>query len=391
MLDMTDRIQDSHFTMSYDRPSSTALCGADIPYRKTSAPGHRSYAESMFRIIALTQEIIRGRLIKPQSNLTWNAIQSYKEEVARINADGALHLRDRQYCLSKTQHLERLALKLHSSYITSELCRPALKEPPNSPNTHARAAMVTSVPEVDGAKPNSPKRNVKAESAGALPAQLRRDCIAGLEGCIDAYLELHSISSQAARSWIGIQRAISAAFLLGITQESHHDQHIHLLLRDLERVISERTKMESAFMEIPDLQSPGINTVNASATSDFAQQARSHGSSTADSGLSTQTGDSPQWAKSMTQSLKALSKMNAALASPRVGSLPRPPPSYPSSTFTGAFGASEKFWPGQISPGTSGAGLVMPATPESSGSSDWNYTNLEARAAEYVTPGLWGS
>ena len=377
--------------MSYDRPSSTALCGADIPFRKTSTPGHRSYPESMFRIIALTQEIIRGRLIKPQSNLTWSAIQSYKEEVARINADAALHLRDRQHCILKTQHLERLALKLHSSYITSELCRPALKEPPNSPNTHARAAMVTSLSGMDGPKPNSPKRSVKAEPAAALPAQLRRDCIAGLEGCIEAYLELHSISNHATRSWIGIQRAISAAFLLGITQESHHDQHIHLLLRDLEKVISERTRTETAFMEIPDLQSPGVNAVNTSGTSDFAQQVRSRGNSTTDSGLSTQTGDSPQWAKSMTQSLKALSKMNAALASPSVGSLPRPPPNYPPSAFTGAFGASENFWLGQISPGTTGPGLVMPATPESSGSGEWNYTNLEARAAEYVTPALWGS
>src|SRR5271156_297533 len=39
--------QDSHFSMSYDRPSSSALYGPEIPYR-TPKPGFRSYAESMF-------------------------------------------------------------------------------------------------------------------------------------------------------------------------------------------------------------------------------------------------------------------------------------------------------------------------------------------------------
>src|SRR5438876_9012390 len=34
--------QDSHFSMSYDRPSSSAVCGPEIPYLPTSAPGFRS-------------------------------------------------------------------------------------------------------------------------------------------------------------------------------------------------------------------------------------------------------------------------------------------------------------------------------------------------------------
>lgn len=65
------------------------------------------------------------------------------------------HLRDRNQCIVTEQHLERLALKLHTSYITTEICRPCLK----------------------------------ADRSDPIAASLRKDCIRSLERCITAYLE----------------------------------------------------------------------------------------------------------------------------------------------------------------------------------------------------------
>ena len=382
--------------MSYDRPSSSALYGPEIPYRRTSTPGFRSYAESMFCIIKLTQEIIRGRMVNPRANLTLCAIKSYKEEITRIVADGAPHLRERSHCAIKTQHLERLALKLHSSYITSELCRPALKEQTSSHGEGGKpfhsASATNSVLPRDQTK--SPPHSASPISE-PLTAQLRRECIANLVLTIDAYLEIHSISNHAARSWIGIQRAISAAFLLGITQESHHDHQIHSLLRNLESVISERTRMDSSVFDATELQSPVMGHVPVSTYGDGDGGSRSRlNSLNSGPALSDYTKESiskaPHWARTMTQSLKALSKMNGALATPRSGSVSHLSPAFPPSAMNpGSVIGMDQLWSGQFSP--SNAALVMPNTPESSGSSgEWTYGNLEERVAEYVQPALWG-
>jgi Fungal specific transcription factor domain len=388
--------QDSHFSMSYDRPSSSALYGPEIPYRRTSKPGFRSYAESMFRIIQLTQEIIKGRMIKPDANLTWGAIRSYKEEITRIVAEGAPHLRERNNCTSKTQHLERVALKLHSSYITSELCRPALKEQDTCETDERRSSLPTSVSHSQRSQNHSMSpTQTAAATLESLTTQLRRECIANLVLTIDAYLEAHSISQHAARSWIGIQRAISAAFLLGITQESHYDQQIRNLLRNLEMVISEKTKMDSNFFDPTGFQSPPVAhaPTNTYGDVDGGSQGRFN-SLTGAPGLGDSTNEaippkSPRWPRPMNQSLKALSKLNGALATPRPGSVTHLPPAFPPSAMNpGSVVGMDQLWSGQFSPGN--PALVMPATPESSGSGEWNYGNLGERAAEYVQPALWG-
>jgi hypothetical protein len=381
--------QDSHFSMSYDRPSSSALYGPEIPYRRTSVPGFRSYAESMFRIIKLTQEIIKGRMIKPQANLSWSAIQSYKEEVTRIVAEGAPHLRERNHCTSKTQHLERIALKLHSSYITSELCRPALKEQLTTESDSRKSSLSDR-----SQNQRSPPQSAPV-SAEPLTIQLRRECIANLVLTIDAFLEAHTIEYHAARSWIGIQRAISAAFLLGITQESHYDQQIRNLLRNLEFVISERTKIDSIFFDTTDLHSPVMGHASNVAYGDVGGGSRNRlNSLTSTAVLNDYTNESiskaPHWARTMTQSIKALSKMNGALATSRSGSVTHLPPAFPPSAMDpSSVVGMDQLWSGQFSPNNSA--LVMPATPESSGSSgEWNYGNLGERAAEYVQPPIWG-
>ncbi|EEH23223.1 hypothetical protein PABG_05434 [Paracoccidioides brasiliensis Pb03] len=382
--------QDSHFSLSYDRPSTMAFSQPDIPYHANSQPGNRSYFETLSLMTSLTLEILRARMLSPHSQMSVSVIQAYRDELQRIMADVAPHLRDPQYCLSPFDHLERLGLKLHSSYITSELCRPALKN---------------------------------AESKDASWVAIRKDCIAALAGTIEAYVELYSVSSQASRSWIGLQRAISSAFLLAVIGESKNDPHILQLLRRLETVIAERASSEGAFTApaaTTSTTTTAASTTNPS-SSDMTSPHQSYGApkiehsevikgttnistpcfdpvsiaSTAPVPVSVPVHTQTQWAKPLTKSLRALQKLNAVFCIQNkqnasqghggAGTLPTP-----SSASTPNVG------PGGFPQTSAGLNLVAtkteslpPHTPESTTSGEWTLPNLMDRAAEYIHPPLW--
>ncbi|KAK4943698.1 hypothetical protein LTR10_016795 [Elasticomyces elasticus] len=396
--------QDSHFAVSYDRPTSSVLCIPDIPYGKYSSPGDRSYAESMFAIIRLTQEIVRERLLRPRSYMTWETIRKYTDEIANIVAQGADHLRDRNKCYRTTQQLERLALKLHSSYIISELCRPALKEPSSSSGEGVNASSLTPSQSPGGRRKSShPHQSPHSPTLdSAIRAQLRRDCVQALEAVVTVYVELHSISRFAARSWIGIQRAISAAFLLGTLPDTGSDQQRLSLLRELEQVITQRTTEDPTF-DLQPQDGPSQRRLSATEPPPLA--------------------DSPHWVRSMSKSLNALGKLNATLngsksaakypylqnsngqANPsgvfmNMGSNPgqSQAQSNPRSAFPGVANLKqEPFSPALATSGIlsgnsgmSGGMGLGPITPDSTGSSDWNFGNLHERAAEFVQAPLWG-
>lgn len=421
--------QDSHFAVSYDRPTSSVLCIPDIPYGKFSSPGDRSYAETMFGIIRLTQEIVRERLLHPRSLMSWDRIRKYTEEVIHHCSQGASYLRNRDLCYKMTQHLERLALKLHSCYITSELCRPGLKEQPSATNVE-NLTPVQSPPgsrrRASGTTAQSPNTSNQVDSATV--AHFRNLCIQNLEGTVEAYVELHSLSKFAARSWIGIQRSISAAFLLGTLPETSRDSRRLALLRELEAVILQRTHEDPTFDLPPDASPQAQRRFSA-------EQEQGH-----------PLAESPHWARSMSKSLNALGKLNAALAKPRPGPAPskysnasfgsqpssnlyistsatsggsnlaaststnsptqqaRYPPissNIKQETYSPSIGGASSATPsGLLSGGPNtnssltslSAATMGPITPDSTGSSsgDWNFGNISERAAEYVQAPLWG-
>lgn len=377
--------QDCHFSLSYDRPSTTAFCQPDIPYRPDSRPGDRSYFETLCRIISLTLEVVRGRMLSPHSQISFSKTQSYKEEIQRIFADATPHLRDRTHCSTSMDHLERLALKLHSSYITSELCRPALKA----------------------------TADLKDEST----MKMRRDCIENLSRTVEAYVELHSISSHGARSWIGLQRAISCAFLLAVIEESKTDPRVWNLLRQLEVIIAERASAEGVFDQGPPgpEAASGANPAVTTATTgpglsggqmippqhsyddikpDISSSAI-HGMTNIPSSsydpvsvattvtipTSVAADTETQWAKPLAKSLRALQKLNAAFSVQ--GGNQKAPATTAGIGPTHTYSASSNTTP-------AGTGSLPPPTPESSTSGEWNFPNLLDKAAEYIHPPLWG-
>lgn len=366
--------QDSHFSLSYDRPSTMAFGHPDIPYHPASAPKRRSFFETLCRIIALTLEIVRGRMISPNAHMSLKVVQSYKDQLKEILDDASPYLRDRKYCTSGKENVERLGLKLHSSYIMSELCRPALK-PDSDPN--------------DG-----------------VAAMLRKDCIKALITTVEAYVELHVSNSHASRSWIGLQRSISSAFLLAVIPESKSDPQIWNLLRQLESVIADRAAQDGAYeqdstsanggtsaqMTSPEMYRAKTNIMNGTTNVPVSAFEQSLDPSAASIPVAMPADIEAQWAKPLLKSLRALQKLNGAFAAhyqQQAGNGKAPmqhPPGFGSNLG------------GQLQPpGTSAptpvtvkrSGSLPPVTPESSGSGDWTLPNLSERAAEYIHPPLW--
>lgn len=376
--------QDSHFSLSYDRPSTVAVSQPEICNRSQSEIGQRDYFETMCRIISLTLEIVRGRMVMPHFHMSLKTIQSYKDRIQQYLLDASPHLRDRQYCQTAVDHLQRLALRVHSSYITSEICRPALK--------------------------------AEADKNDPLLPTLRRDCVDNLISTVENYIELHSFSSHASRSWITLQRAISCAFLLAVIEEGRTEPKVKHLLHELEVIISERAVNEdgidaagSAIPSTEDITSTRNSTQNRM-TAGYSQKGsmiagvtRAH-LPVSESQLGAQPASVPayiamdmelQWAKPLVRTLRALQKVNVAIDSFNGQSAGDSSASYGSVDSMSAaqahrFNRTSSTNPQPQSSCTPNMGSLPPPTPESSSSGDWTYPNLLDRAAEYIHPPLWG-
>jgi hypothetical protein len=358
--------QDSHFSLSYDRPSTTAVSQPDIAYREGSKTGDLSYFETLCRVISLALEVVRIRMLSPHAQISLESIQAYKERIQRIMIEARPYLREAAYCSTPTEHLERVVLKLHSSYFSSELCRPALK----------------------------PMADFSDDSV----ASMRQTCVVNLMTTVEAYIEMHNISSHAARSWIALQRAISSAFLLAVIEEAKLDPNVWSLLRQLESIIAQRASTERAYdsteaATVASMTSPPQNLgmydpiTGASNPPDAIAPAvdpTSPAALTAD----TQT----QWAKSLAKTHRALQKLLNAFENK--SSRPAPgqngtPAYHPRLHLNPNSASMGTFVPGSASM-TPSVSSLPPPTPESSGSGEWSMPNIMDRAAEYIHPPLWG-
>lgn len=356
--------QDSHFSLSYDRPSTTAVSQPDIAYRDGSTSGDLSYFETLCRVISLALEVVRIRMLSPHAQISFESFQGYKERIQSIMIEAKPYLRDSKWCTTATENLERVVLKLHSSYFASELCRPSLK-PANDINDPGAASM-------------------------------RADCVSNLATTVEAYIEMHNISSHAARSWIALQRAISSAFLLAVIEEAKSDPNVWNLLQKLEGIIAQRASNERAYDTGP------VTT----AASNMASPAQAMNTYDPITGATNPPGTVPppldptspaaiadnqtQWAKSLAKTHRALQKLLSAFGNEQTRPANGHSPAYLAQSITNPAAASIGSLVPPASAGmTPTVGSLPPPTPESSGSGEWSMPNLLDRASEYIHPPLW--
>jgi hypothetical protein len=196
--------QNSHFSLAYDRPSITMISQPEIPFEPKSMPGHRTYFETLCRVVSLSLEVLRSRMEPSSAQPRFHDIREYKQRIHQMLAEATPHLRHREQCRKLAQHIERTELRLHSSYLLSVLCRVSL-----DPHAHLN------------------------ETHRAL---IRKDCISSLIDTIDAFVELHEINPHCSRSWISLQRSIASAFLLVANDDGAQKWE---LIDRLERVLAD--------------------------------------------------------------------------------------------------------------------------------------------------------
>lgn len=206
--------QDSHFGLSYDRPIETLSPSPQIPRAVDSRPGNRAYFETMCSVISLILQLLREEILEG-NQISDHTIPAYKVELDKILADAAPHLRSEDYCFTLRDHIQRLTLKLRSSYLVSEICRRSLKQ--------------------------SSTGNGKK----ALAPHLCQECIDSLLSTIEAFIEIHQIIPHGSRSWIHLHSAISAAFLLSVDEGAQTEPSVWAILEKLENVFSDLTSVAS--------------------------------------------------------------------------------------------------------------------------------------------------
>ncbi|KAI9375380.1 hypothetical protein BJX61DRAFT_494500 [Aspergillus egyptiacus] len=190
--------QNSHFSLAYDRPSITMISQPDIPYHRKSMPGHRSYFETLCRIISVMFETLRIVMLSQRSHLRPHEIREHVQRIRNIFAEAAPHLRYREHCMTLADNIERAELWLHTSYYISVLCRVSLD-------------------------PDFPMEGQKRE-------HIRQECLSSLESTVEAFIDLHTVSHHASRTWISVQRTIASAFLLITnTNDQLWSQHSDLI------------------------------------------------------------------------------------------------------------------------------------------------------------------
>lgn len=401
--------QDSHFALSYDRPSAMVFARPEIPYASDSAPGRRSYFESLCCLISLTLNIVRERMFHPRRPMSVASIYSNMKEMERILQDASPHIRDGQQCLFNRQHVERLGLKLHSSYIRSELSRPALKPQPGFSDQDTNS--------------------------------LKQCCVNDLAKTVEAYIEIHNICPQAARSWIIIQRTISCAFLLAVIGESKKNARIWSLLRQLENVIARRAAEEDDNFQgkpasdgnILQTEPKPAATMPVGVTTPIPDQSQTASTpmgwanppgnaavqngdpySTMSSAYFSNTAPSPQdlqkWStENIAKSLRAIHKLNdgavnvgippepgSAEQTSSLTSLPVAAPAPTGGATSGNFGFYGPTIPGPesdgaVASGDEGGTMAVPGAgvPRSVSSGSDNLDTVLDRATGYINPPLW--
>ncbi|KAG6047770.1 hypothetical protein E4U39_000131 [Claviceps sp. Clav50 group G5] len=191
---------DTLTSLSFDRCPMTNFPSCEIPISQDAAPagGQYTYLEMMYHLI----EIISRRL-----NPDATAMSSYTQildncaAVEQLRRRSLPHMQDKEQCRTALDRLQYFAIRLHTSFVISVACRPALKRTSDF----------------------DPKQK----------KELADRCKDNLTETVRMFLAMHQLSVIPTRSWAFTYHGLSSALLLGIMCETKTDPEIRQLQGDL--------------------------------------------------------------------------------------------------------------------------------------------------------------
>ncbi|KAH7329478.1 fungal-specific transcription factor domain-containing protein [Stachybotrys elegans] len=194
---------DTLTSLSFDRAPVTNFPSCSIPIATESSSSGYTYLETMYHLI----EIISRRL-----NPDMASAASYAQIIENCEAVEALrgqtrgYMREKDSCKSALHRLQYYAVRLHTSFVISVACRPALKRDcPFDP--HQKKALADK-------------------------------CKENLTETVRMFLAMHQLSVIPTRSWAFTYHGLSSALLLGIMCETQADPEVRQLQGDLIQALS---------------------------------------------------------------------------------------------------------------------------------------------------------
>ncbi|KAH6667630.1 hypothetical protein B0J14DRAFT_602713 [Halenospora varia] len=193
--------QDSLLSLCFDRSPVTTPARVATELHEGTL-----YTDAMNSLCDETLRSMNARAYRDMPNFTTIFENVARIEDIRLKSTGNLGGTGR--VSSIRQRCEGCALNLHISFVIAWLCRPALR------NGHG------------------------AESRNEVQLQLIEKCIKNLLECVRAFVQLHSLSTLASRSWAVIHNGLSSALLLGLLGKTTTDPEARESLGSILEILS---------------------------------------------------------------------------------------------------------------------------------------------------------
>ncbi|KAF4635812.1 hypothetical protein G7Y89_g2291 [Cudoniella acicularis] len=210
--------QDSLLSLSFDRSPIATMTRCELPLGPSAMTDGWSYTEAMYR---LCQKILEGVNNDSSAPPNFDQIIKHSLEVENIRQQVQPRLRQKDACREVQDWLQYYAIRLHTSFVVSVLCRPALR---------------------------------RGDSIGIDAAQkslLAEKCKQNLAETVRMYLKMHSLSVIPTRSWAFTYHGLSSAVLLGILGETKTDPEVRQLQGDLISALSTTAARDQTSAHLP--------------------------------------------------------------------------------------------------------------------------------------------
>ncbi|OAA56358.1 c6 zinc finger domain containing protein [Niveomyces insectorum RCEF 264] len=218
-------------SLSFDRTPMTSHTTCPIPIGPHALEGWK-YLEGMYHLC----QIIGNRL-SPEvaAAATYEQILQNCHDVEAIRTKMVPHLRSKEACRSALDRLHYYAIRLHTAFVVSVCCRPALRRSGGGGgSTAARGTTDTNGTATTTTTTTTDVSPLTPEQKRVLADK----CKDNLTDTVRMFLAMHQLSVIPTRSWAFTYHGLSSAVLLGILGETKADPEVRGLQGDLIEALS---------------------------------------------------------------------------------------------------------------------------------------------------------
>lgn len=196
--------QDSLLSLSFDRSPIAVITRCQVPLSPIALTEGFTYTEAMYHLCQRVLDFVKNDSV---SQPDYNQIIANSVDVENIRQRVLPALRIKDECRTVQDRLQYFALRLHTSFVVSVLCRPALRRGENGMSSDQKAIIADK-------------------------------CKQNLTETVRMYLKMHSLSVIPTRSWAFTYHGLSSAVLLGILGETKTDPEVRELQGNLISALS---------------------------------------------------------------------------------------------------------------------------------------------------------